>query len=290
MRLKPLFIFFFIITCLFVQVCPASARSRRYKLHAGPGMKFKGVGWVRRGDKVKVLKEASGWVLLKLPSGKTGWIYQRIFHNQWEKKKAKNRKKHVKVSLKFQNTPEACIDFFKKALPELDKRMESVGDDTVEVVVSLIPRLRSFRLFLMIDFNSAFYRHAGKRFAKPGSIDLMPFNNCLWAMHAYKRKLIQSLQNTLPACSFVRRLIINIVLKKLNGDKVILQTKEDGVYIYFSPFLLFEKADGDCFKIKSEDPGKVSMFSAFQLPYPRTPDSRTAEAARGIARFFGIRS
>jgi len=289
MRIKFFFIFLFMITSLPVWPSPASARSRRYRLHAGPGMKFKAIGWVRRGDEVKVLKETSGWIFLRLVNGKTGWISQRIFRSQWKKKVRKKKGTRVKVILKFQNTPENYIDIFKKALPELEKRMEPVGDNSVEIVVSLIPRLRSYRLFLMIDFNPAFYRHVRKRFAKSGSIDLMPFNNCLWAMHAYKRKLIQALQNSSPACSFVKRLVINIILKKLNGDKIILQAKEDGVYVYFCPFLLFEKADGGCFKIKSEDPGKVGMFSAFQLPYPSTPDSRTAEATRGTGRFFGVR-
>jgi hypothetical protein len=285
---KPLFILFFIIIILSCQPYTVSARSRRYGIHAGPGMKFKIVGWVHRGDDVKVLRETAGWILLKVPSGKKGWISQKVFRKQWKSKK-KKKGTRVHVVLKFQNTPEACIGVFRKELPVLEKKLEPVGDSTFELVVSLIPRLRSFRLFLMIDFNPGFYRHARKRFLKPGSIDLMPFNSCIWALHAYKRKLIQSLENShQAACLFVRRLVINIVLRKLNGDQVVLQTKEDGLYIYFSPFLLFEKADGGCFKMKSEEPGKVGILSAFQIPYSLAPDLRMAAITRDVRRFFGI--
>jgi len=286
---KYIFILLFIITSLSASSNPASARSKRYRVHAGPGVKFKVVGWVRRGGEVKVLKETSGWVLLKLPNGVKGWISRKVFRKRWKRKKKQKRKKLVHIDLEFQNIPENCTSLFTKALPELKKKIEPVGDDAVELVVSLIPRLRSFHLFLMVDFNPSFYRHTRKRFAEKGSIDLMPFSGCLWALHAYKRKLIQSLHSSDYACAFIRRLVINIILKKLNGDRVILQSKEDGGYITFSPVLLFERADGGCIKLKSENPGKVGMLSAFQLPYLQESDPGIVAAARGVYNFFGIR-
>lgn len=261
-------------------------RVRVYNLHKGPGMKFGIIGRVRAGDPVEVLEEKAGWVKIRSRKGKVGWISQRLFQRGWRHEIKKAKAKKVRVLLEFQNIPKACVESFRRSLDVLSQRLTPVGDDEVEVVVSAVPRLRSFRLFLIIDFNPKYYRRKRKRFTQPGTIDLLPYNGCIWAMYAYKQALIREMEKKGSPCAFVKRLSICLVLRKLSGEEIILQTVEDGVYIYFSPVMVMKRADGFSFRFMSEDPKKVGILSAFTLPYPLTGGSREASEASAIYRFF----
>ena len=279
---------FLLFSFLFSQT--AYARRRYYNLHRGPGMKFRIVGRVRAGEKLEVVGEKAGWVKVQRQNGKEGWISQRSFQRRWKRNKVKKTVKSpsIKVVLKFQNIPKSCVGVFVESLAELEKRLMPVGDKELELVVSMEPRLRSYYLFLTIDFNPAFYRRTMKRFGQPETIDLLPFNPCIWAMRAYKQSLLRSLENhgENPSCSFIRKMAICLVLRKLSGEEVILKTMEDGVYIYFSPVLIFKGSDGKSFRIMSVEPKKVGLLSAFALPYPLCEGNEEYEKAVEVYQFF----
>ncbi len=178
----------------------------------------------------------------------------------------------------------------EKQLGELKKHLSPVGDDTLELIVSAMPRLNSYRMFLVIDFNPTFYRHAMKRFNLPTTIDLLPYNGCIWALYAYKQALIRAVNKRLSTtCAFVRRFALSLVLKRLNGEEVILETVEDGVYIYFSPFVILKKPHGKVFRVMSEEPKKVGLLSAFALPYPLEKGDPSSARAYAVYRFFRAR-
>jgi len=61
---------------------------------------------------------------------------------------------------------------------------------------------------------------------------------------------------------------------------------EDGVYIYFSPVLIFKESDGDSFRIMSMEPKKVGLLSAFALPYSLGEGGLDADKAAEVYRFF----
>jgi len=122
----------------------------------------------------------------------------------------------IKVVLKFQNIPRPCIKVFAESLRELEKHLMPIGDKELELVISVEPRLRSYYMFLTIDFNLSFYRRAMKRFSQPETIDLLPFNSCIWAMRAYKQFLLRSLENKgeSQGCSFIKKMAICLVLRR----------------------------------------------------------------------------
>ena len=281
------FILIFLFFSLLL-VPSAHARRRYYNLHRGPGMKFRIVGRVRAGEKLEVIEEKAGWVKVRRKNGKVGWLSQRVFQRVWKTAKRKKMPPpSVNVVLKFQNIPEPCVELFEKSLGVLKKHLMPVGDDNLELVVSAVPRLRSYYLFLTIDFNPTFYRRTMKRFSQPETIDLLPFNPSIWALRAYKQSLLHSLEKQeRPECSFVKRLAICLVLRRLSGEEVILKTVEDGVYIYFSPVLIFKKSDGQSFRIMSVEPKKVGLLSAFALPYPLGEGGVDTDKAAEVYRFF----
>ncbi len=289
MRGNRFYLYFYI--AFFFLLIPLSAQARRpraYKLHGGPGMKFKVVGIVKAGEPVEIIEEKGGWVRLRRKNGKKGWILLKLYQKGW-KNKERAGSHSLKIDLKFQNIPKPCVELFSKNLDELKRRLTPVGDDELELVVSIEPRLRSYRLFLIIDFNSKYYRHVMKRFAQPGTIDLLPYNDCIWAMYAYKQTVIRAVKDKGGPCAFVQGLSICLVLRKVNGEEVILQTVEDGVYIYFSPVLIMKRADGQTFKVMSEEPKKVGLLSTFTLPYPASSGTEKASMAHGVYRFFRSR-
>ena len=277
---------FLLFSLLFVQA--AHARRRYYNLHRGPGMKFRIVGHVRAGEKLEVIEEKAGWIKVRRKNGRVGWLSQRLFQRVWKTaKKKKAPSPSINVALRFQNIPKACVELFEKSLGELKKHLMPVGDDNLELVVSAVPRLRSYYLFLTIDFNPIFYRRAMKRFSQPETIDLLPFNPSIWALRAYKQSLLRSLEKQeRPECAFVKKLAICLVLRRLSGEEVILKTVEDGVYIYFSPVLIFKKSGGQSFRIMSVEPKKVGLLSAFALPYPMGEGGLDTERAAEVYRFF----
>lgn len=283
----PLSCFFLVIFVLLSH--QAYARYRYYNLHRGPGQKFKIIGRLKKGEKIKVLKEKAGWLMVRRSNGKVGWISQRLYNRGWRRHKKITVPKAVKVILKFHDIPKACAATMKESLGELQRSLEPVGDDELELVVSALPRLRSFRLFLVIDFNPRYYRRVMKLFSQP-TIDLLPYNGCIWALYAYKQSLIRAMNTRQPACQFVKRLSISLVLRKLSGDEVILGTVEDGVYIYFSPVLILKKTDGQCIRVISEEPKKVRLLSAFTLPYPLVKGNAETSRAHEVYRFFRSRS
>lgn len=271
---------------------PAYARVRYYYLHRGPGLKFKVVGRIKAGEKIKVLEKKAGWVKVLRSNGRGGWISQRVYLKGWKRYKGKSFSKPLKVVLKFQNIPKVCIKLMKKSLGDFQRRLAPVGDNELDLIVSSLPRLRSYHLFLIIDFNPRYYRHAMKRFGQPGMIDLLPFNSCIWALRAYKQSLIQAVKNQgrgKHPCTFVSRLAINLVLRRLNGDEVILNTVEDGVYIYFSPVLILKRPDGQSLRVMSEEPKKVGLLSAFALQNPLTGGNIKNSKAYEVYRFFRAR-
>ncbi len=289
MRIRSSLLFWIILFSLLLLTQQAYARRRYYNLHRGPGMKFRIVGRVKAGAKVVVMEEEAGWVKIRLENGKEGWISQRLFQRVWKgRKKKKALPPAVKVNLRFQKIPEACVKMFKASLGSLEKRLRPVGDNELELVVSAEPRIHSYYLFLIIDFNPTFYRHAMKRFAQPETIDLLPFNPYIWALHAYKQSLVRSLEKKggEASCGFVKRMVICLVLRRLTGEEVILKTVEDGVYIYFSPVLIFRRSDGKSFRIMSVEPKKVGLLSAFTLPYQWDEGNEEAERAVEVYHFF----
>jgi len=181
-------------------------------------MKFGIVGRVKAGEKVKVLEEKAGWIKIRLRRGRKGWISQRTFQRGWRHSKVKKNVKSppIKVVLKFQNIPRPCIKVFAESLRELEKHLMPIGDKELELVISVEPRLRSYYMFLTIDFNLSFYRRAMKRFSQPETIDLLPFNSCIWAMRAYKQFLLRSLENKgeSQGCSFIKKMAICLVLRR----------------------------------------------------------------------------
>lgn len=267
----------------------AYARYRYYNLHRCPGQKFKITGRLKEGESIKVLKEKAGWLKVRRRNGTVGWISQRLYNRGWRRHKRGSAPKAVKIILKFYNIPKACVRAMKESLGDLQRSLEPVGDEELELIVSALPRLRSFRLFLVIDFNRGYYRHAMKRFSQP-TIDLLPYNGCIWALYAYKQSLIRAMNTRQPACQFVKRLSISLVLRKLSGEEVILGTVEDGVYIYFSPVLILKKTNGQCIRLISEEPKKVRLLSAFTLPYPLVKGNAETSSALEVYRFFMSRS
>ncbi len=249
-------------------------------------MKFKIIGTIKMREPVKVLDERAGWVKIRSRNGKKGWISQKLFQRGWRHGKRKSPSETVKVVSQFQNIPQSCIPLFRDALPELERHLVPVGDDELELIVSIEPRLHSFRLFLIIDYNPRYYLRAMKRFAQPRTIDLLPYNACIWAMYAYKQALVEKNEKKGVSCGFARNLSICLILRRLSGEEVILQTVEDGVYIYFSPVLIMKKPNGSSFRIMSEDPKKVGLLSAFTLPYPWDEGNREADKAAEVYHFF----
>ncbi len=286
MRRKAAPLFFCVFFLLFF--LPALSLFARYvptyHLHAGPGMKFKIIGRVKAGEPVQTLKEEAGWVQLKTARGKTGWISRRLYDKGWTRVKGVGG--HASVELEFQNIPEECATIMKNELGELKKRLPPVGDPKLELVVSAVPRLRSFHMFLIIDFNPAFYRHAMKRFSLPTTIDLLPYNGCIWALKAYKQAVVRVCRAQAPPCAFTSRFGINLVLRRPGGEEVILETVEDGVYIYFSPYLILERPGHKAVRIKSAEPKKVELLSAFALPYPLEKGDPDTRGAYAVYRFF----
>jgi hypothetical protein len=291
MRFKKRGISIAVVLLLAVTVSAVGAsRVHTYYLHRGPGLKFRIIGGVRTGRPVRVLEEKAGWVKIETSHGKIGWISQRTYHRGWRKKGRHLSREPVSVEIKFQNIPKECIPIMEKKLGELKKHLSPVGDNALELIVSSMPRLNSYRMFLVIDFNPSFYRHAMKRFNLPTTIDLLPYNGCIWALYAYKQALIRAVNKHLSmACTFVRRFTLSLILRRPDGEEVILETVEDGVYIYFSPFIIFRKPNGKVFRILSEEPKKVGLLSAFALPYPLERGDPSSARAYAVYRFFRAR-
>ncbi len=281
---------YFVFTCfvfLLFLVSPALAsRARHYFLHSGPGIKFGVIGKVRAGEAIRVLKEGAGWIKIQTSKGKTGWISQRVYQRGWRGYNGRKAHRRFKVDIKFQNIPKECVNIMKAKLGDLQRRLSPVGDNDLELIISALPRLHSFRMFLIIDFNTRFYRRVRKRFALPTTIDLLPYNNCIWALYAYKQDLIRAAHERHPSCDFISRFDICLVLRKLNGEEIILETSEDGVYIYFSPFIILKMPDGRSLRVMSQEPKKVGLLSAFVLPYPLEKGDPNTAKAYEVYRFF----
>jgi len=47
-------------------------------VRSGPGMKFETISQVRQGTALEVHGNAPGWLYIKLPSGKFGWVSQQF--------------------------------------------------------------------------------------------------------------------------------------------------------------------------------------------------------------------
>lgn len=230
------------------------------------------------------MKEEAGWIQLKTTRGKRGWLSRRLYNKGWAL--VKGARGRATVNLEFQNIPEGCVALMKKELGELRKRLPPVGDPKLELLASAMPRLRSFRLFLIIDFNPAFYHHVMKRFSLPTTIDLLPFNGCIWALKAYKQAIVRAGRAQDPPCAFTSRFAISLVLKRPNGEQVILETVEDGVYIYFSPYLVMERPGHKAVRIESVEPRKVGLLSTFALPYPMEKGDPETRDAYTVYHFF----
>ncbi len=282
------FICFFLLLAFRADLGVAAPR-HGYPLRKGPGRKFKVVGRVRARSPVRVIKEVPGWVELKTSRGKRGWITRRWYDRGWRKGSIETSRS-VKVDLEFQNIPEACVRIMREKLKGLQKRLPPVGDRNLELVVSALPRLRSYRMFLVIDFNTKFYRHAMKRFSLPTTLDLLPFNGCIWALYTYKKSVTRAALKQKPSCVFTRRFAISLVLKRSNGEEIVLETVEDGVYIYFSPSLILVQPGGKAIRVVSEEPKKVRLLSAFALPYPLEPGDPNTAGAYAVYHFFRDRS
>lgn len=51
-------------------------------MHSGPGIKYKIIGSVNAGDKVKVIRKNAKYTLIKDPKGRSGWINSKYLSNQ----------------------------------------------------------------------------------------------------------------------------------------------------------------------------------------------------------------
>ena len=289
MRIKVTYAALGVFFLFFMVAVPDGfARTSVYYLHRGPGRKFKIIGRVHAKDPIHVLQEETGWVRIRTSGGKEGWISERTFHRGW-----KGRHLSVdqaKVDIRFQNIPKECVRIMVDNLNELKRHLPPVGDKTLELIISAMPRIHSYRMFLVIDFNARFYRRTMKRFNLPTTIDLLPYNGCIWALYGYKQALIRGAnKRSSAACGFMRRFTISLILRRRNGEEVILETVEDGVYIYFSPFLILKEANGRVFRVMSEEPKKVGLLSAFALPYPLEKGDPASARAYEVYRFFRAR-
>ncbi len=258
-------IFLFFINCQTIfskTITYAYVKYHKLRVREKPTKNSKILYLLKKNEKVKILGRKGVFYQIYLSNiDITGWSYYKGFYkikkiilpdyNVTFEFNAINKETENKI-LEFKNL--LNFDFYKK---------------NIKIIFSYEKKYNTGRIFIKSDFNYDFYINERATSLKSNQIDLYPFIKFGFIFNKFFKKISYKYY---ALSEFLKKFIINIILKKSPTNYIILEMYLDKNLYFFKPYIYVKKEGFKIAKVYTDNKELLKKSYIFSLGPPYLSD------------------
>jgi len=246
---------------------------KKATVRSGPSRKNKILDYIVQDLRISITKKQGQWykiTYVKDDKQKKGWISASLIR-LIEKSD---------VQVEFSNINEKFKKHFVDNLLFLDSQLKGYDLSKLKLTISFSSEAGVASMSFNLPFNKKHYDEKMTKEMSGSFIDFMVYNDYLWALVKYKKHVSESVKKeSMDDFQVIMSFNTNLVLKKDNGNSVILSGKVSGDYVVFNPYVDVDIKGYNPFRVVTSDPESVEENSVFYLPQAKSSDGKLKPAA-----------